>query len=142
MYQHFRSKSEICVEYLRRMEANMIGELEPRVVRLSGGKAAILEIFEFVQEFFEKDGFRGCWCQNTISEIPMGETTIMAEIREQEDRFQAFIRRVGPASLEESDVRRLYLLYEVSLNESQLYMEDWPIKEAKGVAQEILKNHN
>jgi len=70
MYQHFRSKDEIGVAYLKNMEIGLMQGLEELLATKEKGKESVLGLIDFVQQFYEQDNFRGCWCQNTISEIP------------------------------------------------------------------------
>ncbi len=144
MYQHFRSKEEIGVEYLKYMEKEMMDDLNEFLGERKKGRDRVLGIFDFVHHFYNTDTFRGCWCQNTMSEIPKGDKVMGSEIREQKDRFRAYLGNLVEEDLGIEDSRvvdRIYLMYEVALNESQLYMEDWPIIQAREMVENILDNN-
>ena len=145
MYQHFRSKDEICVEYLRRMDDGLMQELKALLNTRTKGVERIMGIMDFVDDFFRKEGFRGCWCLNTISEVPRNNDLILDEIKGQKKRFRAFIQKVVEENLSVDDPKslanQLYLLYEVAIMESQVFMEDWPIKEARALFENLLRKN-
>ncbi len=142
MYQHFRSKEEICLAYLQRMDAEFISDLKGYLESKSEGKERVIGLFDFLKEFYYRDGFRGCWCLNTVSEIPKDDEQINGEIKKQKNNFRAFIRKVVRENLQVDNEKRLadrlYLLYEGAIVESQVHMEVWPIEEARQMAQIIM----
>ena len=138
MYQHFRSKEEICLEFLRLMDHDFMVKLNQSIKNYPKGGKRVLSLFDFLLDFYHQDGFRGCWCLNTISELPKDDKQIMSEIRTQKDRFRAWIKKLveDNLSIERPEIlaNKLYLLYEGAIVESQVYMQDWPIREAKEMA--------
>lgn len=142
MYQHFRSKEEICLAYLKRKDEGFIADLKAYLEQLSDGKEKVMGLFGFLKEFYNQEGFRGCWCLNTISEIPKDDEEINAEIRSQKDNFRAFITQLVRDNLDVKDEKkianRLYLLYEGGIAESHVHMEIWPIEEATSLAEAII----
>jgi len=143
MYQHFRSKDEIGVAYLKNMEIGLMQGLEELLATKEKGKESVLGLIDFVQQFYEQDNFRGCWCQNTISEIPKEAGPMLDEIRLQKRNFKRVVSELLKDNLpnlyseELSD--QLFLLYEVAVLESQLFMQDWPIKRARSIAEKLLE---
>ncbi|MEL7001476.1 MAG: TetR/AcrR family transcriptional regulator [Bacteroidota bacterium] len=142
MYQHFRSKEEICLAYLRRKDEGFISDLKNHLDTLPKGKERIMGLFSFLKEFYHQDGFRGCWCLNTISEIPKDDKEINAEIRTQKNNFRALIYALVKENLKTKNEKRLadrlYLLYEGAIIESQVHTEIWPIEEAEELASAII----
>ncbi len=142
MYQHFRSKEEICLAYLQRKDAEFIQELKSSLNDKREGKDRVLGLFDFLRDFYYQDGFRGCWCLNTVSEIPKDDEEINGEIKKQKNNFRAFIQRVVKENLQVDNEKRLadrlYLLYEGAIAESQVHMEVWPIEEARQMAQMMI----
>jgi AcrR family transcriptional regulator len=135
MYQHFRSKDELCVAYLQRMELAVMAELEGYLEEKPSGVARLTGLIDFLMEFFNKEYFRGCWCLNTLSEIPRDNELVMDEIQAQKQRFRDFIYDLIIENLDVQEAGRLanklYLVYEAALVESQVFMEPWPIEEAR-----------
>ena len=142
MYQHFRSKEDICLAYLRRKDEDFIADLKAYISKLPQGKERVMGLFGFLKEFYYRDGFRGCWCLNTISEIPKEDEEISAEIKTQKNNFRNFITNLVKENLEVSNEKRiadrLYILYEGGIAESQVHMEVWPIEEAAQLARAII----
>lgn len=143
MYQHFRSKEEIAVEYLRRMDRIFTTEMTEYLKLQPAGKQQILGIFDFIYNFFHKDGYRGCWSQNIISEMPRDDERIIGVIRKQKDAFRKSLQQKISDHLEIRNANRLadriYLLYESALLESQIFMSDWPILEARNMAESMIE---
>lgn len=141
MYQHFRSKDEICVAYLQQMDEDVTHALLQYLNDLEG-PSKLIGVMEFVEVFFRQDGFRGCWCQNTLSEIPRDNKIIMEEILRQKNAFRKFMRQLVKENLKTDDHDslgdKLYLLYEAALLEAQLFMQDWPIKAAKRMYRDLI----
>lgn len=143
MYQHFRSKEEICLAYLQRMDTQFILDLKTYLGGKKEGMERVIGLFDFLKDFYYQDGFRGCWCLNTVSEIPRDDEQINGEIKKQKNNFRAFIQKVVRENLQVDNEKRLadrlYLLYEGAIAESQVHMEVWPIEEARQMAQMIIK---
>jgi AcrR family transcriptional regulator len=142
MYQHFRSKEEICLAYLQRMDRQFIQDLGDFIQKKQAGKDRVIGLFDFLKDFYYQGGFRGCWCLNTVSEIPKDDEQINGEIKKQKNGFRAFIQKVVRENLQvENEKRmadRLYLLYEGAIVESQVHQEVWPIEEAGQMASLII----
>lgn len=142
MYQHFRSKEDICLEFLKRMDRGLMEKLQKKVESYPRGSRRVLSLFDFLNDFFNEEGFRGCWCLNTVSELPKDDEKIMAEIRLQKNRFRTWIEKlVVDSGLKQNSkelANKIYLLYEGAIAESQVHMEDWPIQEAKSMAKALL----
>lgn len=142
MYQHFRSKEELCVAYLQYMDEVMMNDLQGFLDSIPQGPERMLGIMDFVLEFFQRDYYRGCWCLNTISEIPKSNELLIEEIRAQKQGFRDFLLSLVEENLQAAQPEiladRLYLLYEAALMESQVFMADWPIEEARAMYERLI----
>ena len=146
LYSHFRSKEDICLAYLIRMDGVLIKDLKTFLAEKQEGKERILGIFDFLRHFYEREGFRGCWCLNTISEIPRDNVRIKGEIVRQKKSFLTLLENIVRTNLPEyneqavaSLSRRIYLLYEGAIAESQLQDQLWPIQEAREIIEGMLE---
>ncbi len=143
LYNHFKSKEDICVAYLQFRNNQFYQQLDEFIEGQSGKTEKVLYLFDFLLEFFKEDDFNGCWCLNTLSELPKENVMVRDEIMKQKKQFLSYIQ----ALLETSETvdkdqllsRRVYLLYEAAISESNLYREKWPIDEAKKLCTSILK---
>jgi len=138
LYNHFKSKEDICLAYLRFKDATFIKDIEAFTSSKPKGKRQILAIFDFLELFFQTTDFNGCWCIKTIAEIPSDNKTIRNEIQKQKNSFIRLISRLVSDNLKEikaEDInslsRKIYLLYESAVTESHLHQKKWPIKETK-----------
>lgn len=145
LYAHFKSKDDLCLAYLQRMQSGLLTNLKEFLKDYELGRERVLAIFDFLEDFYHTDGFRGCWCLNTISEIPKDNERIQKEILLQKRHFMRLIQEVVgqnlPDVMEEVNRKslRIYLLYESAIMESQVQQSPWPIHEAKEMAKVFLK---
>jgi len=145
LYNHFKSKEEICLAYLKYKNINFIQDVKGFTTSKPKGKDQVLAIFDFLALFFKDKDFNGCWCIKTVSEIPKDNKTIREEIQLQKHSFIDLIAQLITDNLEhvkEEQIkylaRQIYLLYEGAVGESHLHQEDWPIKETKQLCSQII----
>ena len=102
----------------------------------------MLGVFDFLWEFYNAEIFRGCWCLNTMAEIPQDDQRIKEEIRKQKASLRGVIKSLVFENLPEEEDQtmadQLYLLYEGALMESYLYGSNWPISLVKSMAKKIV----
>ena len=145
LYNHFKSKEDICLAYLRFKNSTFLTELEAFAIDQEAGINQVLAIFDFLQQFFQDKDFNGCWCIKTVAEIPKDNERIRNEIQVQKKDFLQLIEKLIKNNLHtyneqetSSLARKAYLLYESAISESHLHQEDWPIKEARTVCSQLL----
>lgn len=142
LYANFRTKEELCLAYLQNKDVAFRESLLEHVAAQPKGDAQILAIFDFLLEFYHSKNFRGCWCLNTLSELPQDNVNIKQEILEQKKQFRALIQNIVLENSAHAQPDRLsnriYLVYEGAITESYLHRSDWPIQEAKDLVEELL----
>ena len=145
LYNHFKSKEEICLAYLQHKNINFLEDFEKFTTSQPKGKAQVLAIFDFLQLFYQDKDFNGCWCIKTVSEIPKDNAIIRHEIQSQKNDFITLIAKLITNNLEQvkteqvnSLARQIYLLYESAVGESHLHQQDWPIQESKNLCELII----
>ena len=145
LYNHFKSKEDICLAYLQFKNTAFLKDIEAYSTAKPKGKPQILAIFDFLQLFFKDKEFNGCWCINTVSEIPKENRSIRKEIQIQKNLFIQFITVLITNNLEglsekeiSSLARQIYLLYESAVAESHLHQAEWPIEETKNLCSQII----
>lgn len=145
LYNHFKSKDEICIAYLQFRNNSFLDDIKLFCETKLQGKDQILAVFEYAQNFFNKEDFNGCWCINTVSEIPRENSSIRKEIQAEKRDFMALIDNLVFNNMvhkpqEEVDTlsKQIYLLYEGAISESHLHQDNWPIEAAKDVAKKLL----
>ncbi|MEM7548207.1 MAG: TetR/AcrR family transcriptional regulator [Bacteroidota bacterium] len=142
MYEHFGSKDAIFLQCLQRMDEGLQNRVKPFIQKAKPGIDKVLSVFEFLESFCPEENFRGCWCLNTISEIPQDKTEILSEIRVQKARFRELIRKTVKENLPEVNeckvANQIYLLYEAAIIEAQIENDLWPVFSAKDTAKSLL----
>jgi len=145
LYNHFKSKEEICLAYLQFKNNTFLKDFEKFTTSKPKGKEQILAIFDFLKLFYQDKDFNGCWCIKTVSEIPKDNEIIRNEIQSQKNNFIALIEKLIAHNLEQIKIdqvkslaRQIYLLYESAVGESHLHQEDWPILESKNLCEKII----
>jgi len=149
LYNHFKSKEDICVAYLEFKNSTFLKEIEAFCVKPPKGEDQILGLFEFLKIFFKSKDFNGCWCINTVSEIPKENKNIRSEIQKQKKEFIELIEKLvvrNFPSLDEKEVvvlaKKIYLLYESAVLESHLHQAPWPIGSAQDLCKMLISNLN
>ena len=100
-----------------------------------------MAIFDFLEEFYNSENFRGCWCLNTIAEIPQDDVRIKGEIRKQKESLRQMIQTTVQENVENAEDNlgdQLYLLYEGALVESYLHASQWPVDLVKQMASKLI----
>jgi len=145
LYSHFKSKEDICKEYIQYKNSAFIEKLSTYCQSKEKGKAQILGVFDFLQKFYDSKNFNGCWCTKTMAEIPMDNEKIRKEIQQQKGNLISLITQLVIDNLKDikkdktiSIARKIYLAYEAAVIESHLHQKDWPIKEAKEICSQII----
>ena len=145
LYNHFKSKEDLCLSYLRYMNVNFLNNIKEYCYSKPDNKLRVLSIFDFLEKFFLDKEFNGCWCIKTISEIPKDDKNIRKEIQDQKNEFIEFIRELAISHIktkstqdQDSKIRQIYLLYESAVGESQLHQKNWPTREAKTICSQII----
>ena len=145
LYNHFKSKEDICLAYLQYKNSTFLKDIEVFADSKVKGEAQVLALFDFLEMFFQDNDFNGCWCIKTVAEIPMDNQRIREEIQIQKRDFLNLIEDIINNNLDHisqeqvsSLARKIYLLYEGAIGESHLHQADWPIKEARALCAQII----
>ncbi|MEP0263725.1 TetR/AcrR family transcriptional regulator [Dokdonia sp.] len=144
LYNHFRSKEEICIAYLHYKDQVFFEQLKAFLNTYPKGKKRVVGLFDFLTKFYEGDNFNGCWCLNTVSEIPKENEQIRKVIQDGKEVLINYIEELVGDSLELDKegikviAKQIYLLYEGGLSESHLHQDVWPIKTAYSLCEKLI----
>lgn len=143
LYQHFASKDELCVEYLRTKNQHWFAALTAYLADKKQPRERVLACFDFLAEHSVRDDFRGCSFLNILAEVPAGQTTITAEARRHKQALRTMLRGLAadlPGAGRNPDTLgdTLYLLFEGAITESQVQHDTWPILLAGQTAANLL----
>ena len=143
-YSHFSSKEELGLAWLRDRHQLWNQWLDDVIAPLRTPETKLLGMFTFLGNWMVKANFRGCAFINTCAETP--DCSLRREVedhkRELHENFQDLARQ--HKSLEKPNAASkqlgttLYLLFEGSLLEAQIFDDKWPIDSAKTIAKSLL----
>ncbi|MGX1640814.1 TetR/AcrR family transcriptional regulator [Sphingobacterium sp. SGL-16] len=134
-YQHFKSKDDLCVAFLNARHGYWFSELITYVSKSKSTKKRILNAFDFIVYMNEKEGFRGCSFLNILSEISKEQGTILSVIQAHKNDLRKFFEKeLG----EELLSAHIYLLFESSIIESQLFKSNELVKKSKKIVNSLI----
>ncbi|KXH80419.1 TetR/AcrR family transcriptional regulator [Chryseobacterium kwangjuense] len=134
-YQHFKSKEDLCVEFLKVRHEYWFGELNHFCADEKSLKQRMIRSFDFLIEMNAKEDFRGCSFLNILSEIPMDNVKILQAIQQHKtDLRNYFSDLVKNEALSD----HIYLLFESSIIESQLFKSNELIERSKNIVNRLI----
>lgn len=146
LYNHFNSKENLCIAYLKYQNEKFIAKMNSFNDGLALTENKILALFDFLTEFFNSTNFNGCFLINIISEIQKDDLKIRKEIKIQKNKIFKQIKKATNDTYISNTERenkliatQVFLLFESALVESHLYQEDWPIISAKEMCVKLIK---
>ncbi|ASK32041.1 TetR family transcriptional regulator [Chryseobacterium sp. T16E-39] len=134
-YVHFKSKEDLCVEFLNVRHEYWFKELEDFIALKSGYKAKVIAAFDFLIYMNQKENFRGCSFLNILSEIPMDNIKILDVIQHHKLDLRNYFRELLSKN-EISD--HIYMLFESCIIESQLFKSNELIEKSKKIITKLI----
>jgi len=134
-YQHFKSKDDLCVEFLNRRHVYWFDELLNYISRSKKIKTKIIAAFDFIIYMNEKEDFRGCSFLNILSEISKEQGSILTVIQDHKNDLRNFFKQlVGDELL----ATHVYLLFESAIIESQLFKSNEIVSKSKSIINNLI----
>jgi len=133
-YQHFKSKDDLCIEFLNTRHNYWFSELEKYISKSKTTKKKILSAFDFIIYMNEKENFRGCSFLNILSEISKEQEKILNIIQTHKNDLKSFF---GQLIKDELLSIHVYLLFESSIIESQLFKSNDLVKKSKQIINKL-----
>ncbi|UKB78879.1 TetR/AcrR family transcriptional regulator [Chryseobacterium sp. MEBOG07] len=135
-YQHFKSKEDLCVEFLKVRHEYWFKELNNFVSQETEIRSKTIKAFDFLVYMNEKESFRGCSFLNILSEIPMDNIKILKVIQSHKtDLRNYFLEILNDDTLSD----HIYMLFESSIIESQLFKSNELIEKSKKIATNLIQ---
>ena len=144
MYQHFRSKEDIAVEYLKRRHISWVGNLLSYIAEESDTKDQLLKSFDYLNDWLTSVNFRGCGFQNIITDLPKDQQKIKDQVVLHKNELRKWIHGLLKESPEYNTKNttqlgdQILVLMEGSIILSQIQKNNWPIKAAKITCETLL----
>lgn len=134
-YQYFKSKEDLCVEFLNVRHEYWFGELNTFLAKGEDSTSKIIKAFDFLVYMNEKENFRGCSFLNILSEIPMDNVKILTVIQS----HKADLRNYFSELLKDDPLSdHIYMLFESSIIESQLFRSNELIEKSKKIVTNLI----
>ncbi|MGV8815797.1 MAG: TetR/AcrR family transcriptional regulator [Gelidibacter sp.] len=134
-YQHFKSKEDLCVEFLNTRHNYWFAELEKFISKVQNPKEKILTSFDFLIVMNIKENYRGCSFLNILSEISNDQEKILTIIQNHKRDLRSFFRDQIQDELLSSHI---YLLFESSIIESQVFKSNELIEKSKSITEKLI----
>ena len=144
MYQHFRSKEDIAVAYLTGRHTKWMGKLNECVVRNNHKKGKVVGCFDFLIEWLNEVGYRGCGWQNIITDLPDDHHKIKDQALLHKNEFRVWVQNLLKEEKIYNDKQaeqlgdEILILIEGAIILSQIQKNDWPINTAKRACVRLL----
>lgn len=145
LYQHFGSKEELGVEYIKKVREDWFLSFEIHLAKKKDPKQKVLTAFDFLEINMKMNDFKGCRFLNLLTEIDTSSVEMQNQILEHKTKlrslFKILIQQYTSENLELAFPNAhdaIYLLFEAAIIESKVYKDVWPILAAKKTATNIL----
>lgn len=134
-YQHFKSKDKLCVEFLNTRHKFWFAELHKFISKVQNPKEKVLTSFDFLIFMNNKEKFRGCSFLNILSEISKDQEEILTIIQNHKKDLRSFFEEQIQDELLSAHI---YLLFESSIIESQVFKSNEFIEKSKSITEKLI----
>ena len=144
MYQHFRSKEDIAVAYLKKRHTNWIGQLFESIADKKTVSDKLIGCFDYLNDWLTEVEYRGCGFQNIFIDLPKDQQKIKDQVILHKNELRTWIhnllledeRYTKAAAKELGD--ELLVLMDGAIILSQIQHSSWPILSAKNTCIKLL----
>ncbi|RMZ58994.1 TetR/AcrR family transcriptional regulator [Chryseobacterium nematophagum] len=134
-YQHFKSKEDLCIAFLNARHTYWFNELNIFINNEEDIKSKVISSFDFLIYMNSKENFRGCSFLNILSEIPNDNIKILNAIQEhKKDLRNFFLYLINDENVSD----HIYMLFESSIIESQLFKSNHLIEKSKIIINNLI----
>ncbi len=148
-YDHFKSKEDLCVDYLQARGQIWVGWLKDTIDEFDTPMDRFMAPLEFFTKWLSECNYRGCAFLNIASEITDVQSKVRKEVIYTKDGFKSVIRELTK-DLKNSDVKykdldiefvtnAYYILTEGGVNACQVYGETGPIETVRKSIEKIIR---
>ena len=134
-YQHFKSKDELCIEYLNTRHKFWFDSFLKCTSKSKELKTKIISAFDFIIYMNTVENFRGCSFLNILSEISKEQENILTVIQAHKNDLRIFFMKLVP---DELLATHIYLLFESAIVESQLFQSNEIVNKSKYIINKLI----
>lgn len=146
LYQHFKSKEDVGVEYLKLARIEWFAGLEQWTSKKSTPAQKLIACFDFLEYALTHNEFRGCKFINILAELADAETRIQRQVVEHKEKLRDHIKGFVRQTLSHQGAEKIesigdavYLLFEGAIVESKIFRDTWPTKAARKIVRTLLE---
>lgn len=141
LYQHFSSKEELLLEYMRRVNETWFAELEAFSQACTTPKERVLALFDYRLQRQHKSGFIGCNFIKINAEVPRDNERVFTLVAAHKERLRQYVRdqvaQAGAADLDRT-TDLIFLLMEGGSISSTVLQDAWALTRAKELVATLL----
>lgn len=139
LYKHFAGKDALVVAALRRRDEMFRETFRAMVETRRGARARLLGVFDGLEKWFSRPGFRGCPFLNAAAELPEGGCEARLVIAEHKAWVHGQLRELArEAGAGEGLADQLMLLFEGAIARAYVTGDARVAREAKRAAEVLL----
>ncbi|MFE9020890.1 TetR/AcrR family transcriptional regulator [Streptomyces sp. NPDC007808] len=139
LYQLFPAKEQLVEAYLERRDVRWRALLAAHVERHADPERRILAVYDWLEEWFGQEGFRGCAWINSYGELGARSERVADQVRAHKRAFRDYLASlVTGAGLPEALAGPLYLLAEGAMVTAGITGGTRPAAEAREAARSLL----
>jgi AcrR family transcriptional regulator len=144
LYNHFASKDELVVEFLKRRDERWMASFRESVERRTRNpQRRLLAVFDALEEWFQSDDFRGCAFINASAELADRHHPAHNVALEHKARLRAYILDLAKAAKVPSPKKladRLFLLVEGAIVTALMEGHSGSARQARQAATTLLQS--
>lgn len=141
LYQLFPAKEQLVEAYLERRDERWRGRLAAHVEREEDPERRVLAVFDWLEEWFGEEGFRGCAWINSYGELGATSERVVAQVRAHKRAFGDYLASlVSDAGRPAALAAPLFLLAEGAMVTAGITGSTRPAAEARAAARVLLES--
>lgn len=148
-YNNFKSKEELCTEYLRTRDRIEIDLTKEMISDINDPYEKYTTLTSFMIDHMKQSKFRGCAFNNMAIEVTEPDNPIRQEVKRHNDSFRSIVRDVvvelkntnnkfGHIDVDHV-VNTYFLICEGALLSSQIYHDTWPLEHAVEAVKKLIE---
>ena len=134
LYQHFKSKEDLLLEYLEIVSAQTMLNLRNAAADGATVQAKISALFNYMAEYAGSGEYCGCNFLNIAGEIPKENKRVYERIQEQKNDTRKLFTEILTNGITEKSTKGkaekladgIYLLFDGALMSCKIYGDAWP----------------
>lgn len=148
-YDHFKSKDDLLVEYVREMSRLDYQAIRDEVGKYTDPRERFFAPFNILEPWFRESDYRGCPFQNVLAEAPTSDPRVQSAARHHRDNVRALLFELTEdlihsdaklAGLDPAPVSDTYLIaFEGCIAVAVGYRDPWPVMAARRAVEGLVQ---